>query len=50
MTDRSLLLLRRAIRLCLEYHAAFLATEDVRFAWGCADARKEIELLVSEAV
>ena len=50
MSPRSLLLLRRAIRLCLEYHAAFLATEDVRFGWGLCDAQVEIELLVREAV
>lgn len=50
MTPRSLQLLTRAIHLCLEYHAAFLATEDLRFGWGLCDAQVEIELLVREAV
>lgn len=50
MNPRSQLLLRRAIRLCLEYHAAFLATEDVRYAWGLSDAITEVELLVREGV
>jgi len=50
MTPRSLFLLTRAIHLCLEYHAAFLATEDVRYGWGLADAQTEIALLVREAV
>lgn len=46
MTPTTLALLIRTIRLCCEYHAGYLLSGDVRFAWGLADCRREIELIV----